>query len=153
MERIQFVPFLPAHLGLLQLQAAQAISQMSGQNMIDSPEYALMLSVPGLAETCMIDGRPAGAAGVIPYWPGRALSWALDGAMTPRAWVRATKRAIRALDRAHAMGYRRLEASVRDGFDAGHLWARRLGFTAEFDTPMKFWGPDGADYWPYVRIA
>lgn len=46
-------------------------------------------------------------------------------------------------------GFRRVQASVLVGFDAGVRFIEKLGY--EREGIMKAWGPDGSDYFLYAR--
>ena len=45
---------------------------------------------------------------------------------------------------------KRVELTVRSGFEPGLRWARMLGF--EHEGKMKSWAPDGHDYDLFARI-
>ncbi len=87
-------------------------------------------------------------AGVLVLWEGRGLGWSVLG----RSWrrhARAITGAVKAfLD---TSPIRRIEVGVRCDHEAGHRWARRLGFKLECGR-MKAWGADGLDYALYARV-
>ena len=65
--RIEIVPYEPAHLEALQVQAVQ-----DGERMIAEPE-----GLEGrLSRTVLCGGELAACAGIAPVWPGRAFAWA-----------------------------------------------------------------------------
>lgn len=142
--RIYFRPFEPAHLGLLDLPAAE-------RGPVNAGEWAAFLA-PAFTWTGFVEGRVVGCAGLVPQWPGRAQAWLLVGPALPRrAWPAITAKVAAILDAGHAAGFRRIEATVVDGFAPGHRWIRRLGFRAE--GLMRGYGPDGRDHWLYARLA
>lgn len=98
-----------------------------------------------------VDGVVVGAAGVAPIWPGRGICWALIGDVPRRAWPAITRHIEAELPKLEAMGFRRLEASVLDGHEAGHRWIKRLGFNSPHKA--EAFGPDGASHWLYARLA
>lgn len=97
--------------------------------------------------TGVVDGQPIICAGTIQQWGSRHIAWAylsLDTGPHMR-WI--TRQVLRNL--AGVKG--RIESTVRMDFEAGHRWAKLLGFHVE--TPcMKAYGPHGEDFVGYVRI-
>lgn len=94
------------------------------------------------------DGAVVGAAGIYPIWHGRAICWALLGANAGPYFVqihRAVKRFLA------IQQFRRLECTVDCGFDAGHRWARMLGFKREAER-MQAFDAAGRDHALYARI-
>lgn len=145
--RLDFVPFRPEHLGWLRLQAAQAYLQP----LMSEPEYGVSLTGP-YAWSAMLRDRPVACAGILPQWPGRAIAWALlTRELGPRQFLRAHHKVAAVLRAAHAAGIRRIETTVDAGFNAGHRWARALGFRPE--GLMRAYSPDGRDHLLYGRIA
>jgi hypothetical protein len=98
--------------------------------------------------TAAVDGTPIAVAGTMQLWSGRHMAWAH---MTPATgphmlWI--TQATLRNLERVSG----RVELTVRSDFDAGHRWAKMLGFRVE--TPrMESYGPTGVDHVGYVRIS
>lgn len=148
--RVEFIPFEPAHLASLNLQASQASLQPWLAVLAGQPEQLAARVVPGWWWTGTIDGAVVGCAGVMPRWLGCATAVAMLGEIPPTAWVRVTGLVRHVLREVHRHGYRRVEASVEDGFDAGHRWAAALGF--EREGLMRAYAPDGADCWLYARV-
>ena len=94
----------------------------------------------------------AGCAGILPQWPGRAIAWALlTRELTARHFLRVHHKVLNVLLGAHGRGARRIETTVDAGFDAGHRWARALGFSPE--GLMRSYSPEGRDHVLYARIA
>ena len=91
----EVTPFKSAHFAAIQLQTAQMyLSEMVTQEHIDVLERAP-------SYTALLDGKPIGAAGVIPIETGRALAWSF------------------------------IEMTVDCDFPEAHRWAKMLGFTME----------------------
>jgi hypothetical protein len=96
--------------------------------------------------TGVVDGRPVACAGFMPQWPGRTIAWAYLNANSGPHMLFVTRAVRKALDKVKG----RIEFAVRRDFDAGHRWARLLGFDVETYV-MKAYGPDGEDVTSYVR--
>lgn len=145
---IEFLPYRPEHLGALALQPAQA----AWRDKMLRPGYAASLA-NGHAWTgrCQMSGRLLGSAGFVPQWPGRAVAWALFGAIPPASWPRVVAKIRGELAALHCGGYRRIEAQVARGFAPGCRLAHLLGF--EVEALAEGWGPDGGDYFLYRRLA
>lgn len=144
---MEFIPFKPEHLAALRLQAAQA----SLQPLLAKREYGTALAGPD-TWTGLIDARVVGCAGILPQWPGRAIAWALlTRELTARHFLRVHHKVLDVLLGAHRRGTRRIETTVDAGFDAGHRWARALGFAPE--GLMRGYSPEGRDHVLYARLA
>jgi ribosomal protein S18 acetylase RimI-like enzyme len=90
--------------------------------------------------------------GIQPSWRGRAEGWTLSSpAATARHWGRMLGPAIETLDRAHAAGYRRIEAVVDGEHAEGLRWVTRLGF--EVESLMEAYDPNGRDCFMCKRIS
>jgi len=144
---LEFIRFEPAHLGALRLQAAQAYLQP----LLLKPEYGAALTGPD-TWSGLLDGRIVGCAGILPQWPGRAIAWALlSHELCGRHFLRAHHQVLNVLRSAQHGGMRRIETSVDAGFNAGHRWARALGFRPE--GLMRAYSPEGRDHVLYACIG
>ncbi|HEV2673379.1 MAG TPA: hypothetical protein VGV37_02490 [Aliidongia sp.] len=145
---MRFVPLTPGLLALMPV----AEHLKGAASMMSSPEAAAMACQPGLGLALLDGGRIVGAAGILPFWQGRALCWFLPGLwMERRHYARALHRCRQQLRALAAEGYRRLECSVVVGHAEGLHWAQRLGFKSE--GRMRAYGPDGGDHWLMAWIA
>lgn len=144
---LDFIPFAPGHLAILQLQAAQAYLQA----LVAKPEYGAAMAGPH-AWSGLRDGKIVGCAGVVEQWAGRAICWALLGRdIRTGDFLRVHHKVTAVLGSVHREGTRRIETSVDAAFDAGHRWVRALGFAPE--GLMRCYSPDGRDHVLYARIA
>lgn len=111
-----------------------------------TPEYARELA-KSPAKTGFIDGQIVGIAGVVPVWEGRAFAWSyLD--VTAALHMLALTRAVRSyLD---TLPVNRIEMTVICGFEAGHRWAKMLGF--ELEAPIMREFHPGVDCSLYARV-
>ena len=143
---VEFVPFVPGHLAVLRLQAAQDLLQP----LLADPAYGVSIAVPGLSWSGITDGSVIGCAGILPQSPGRAIAWALIGSIPARDWVAVTGMVRRQIAEARRHGLWRIEAVVRADFPAGRRWVEALGFACE--GLMRAYGPDRSDCYLYARV-
>lgn len=120
-----------------------------------STERAL---APGIAEVlaqhnswALIDpeGAVRGVGGTIEQWPGRHTAWVFLDTKLGRHLIRAARLCKAAL----AAPAGRIEATVREDFEAGHRMARFFGMEVE-NPPGRLlaYGPDGETHIQYVRF-
>lgn len=96
-------------------------------------------------------GRVVGAGGVIPDLMPRATAWfMIDPSLPDRVLALARRQCRAVIARAHAQGFRRIEAHVHERFVAGWRFAERLGFELESHSPC--WLPDGSGVFTFARI-
>lgn len=146
MPRIEIVPFTPGHyMALLQSGTVQGSASLSR-----AEQAARIHATGGPAYTALIDGWPAGAAGLLLYpWSGAAYGWsmlALDG--RPHIWSlwRALHRGL--AEHVAALDLRRIETFIPEWWSVGHRWLTHLGFVHEGD--MKQYGASGETYSRYA---
>ena len=139
------VPFKPEHLQQIDLQAEQSVAR----DYLGNVEYAQSLAMHE-GWTVVVDDKIIACAGYIRVWGERVQAWAVISAtIGPAGMLLLTKAALRGLK----LRTGRIECYVASGFDAGHRWARMLGFTLETPEPMRQWLPDGSDASQYSRIS
>lgn len=88
------------------------------------------------------------AAGVVSIYKDRGVAWAFLGAKAGPYMPRLTAK-VRSVLNAQPM--KRIEMLVDYDFEAGHRWAKVLGFKVEAER-MRFSGYYGNDETMYVRI-
>ncbi len=97
--------------------------------------------------TGVADGEIVACAGTIRLWQGRYQAWAHMSEKTGKHMRWLTREVRRNLDGLKG----RIEMTVQHDFEAGHRWAKLLGFTVETPLMPKF-GPDGSAHTGYVRF-
>jgi hypothetical protein len=147
---MRFVPFHPDHLAVLQLQEIQALEQEHLRDPKNLGALAAYIHHPPFAWSGEVHGLIVGSAGLIPMWPGRAIAWALIGAIPPSCWPAVTRKVQAVLAAAHAQGYWRIEASCLAGFKQGERFLGLLGFKPE--GLMEAYDPAARSNWLYARI-
>ena len=138
----EVIPFKSAHFAAIQLQTAQMyLSEMVTQEHIDVLERAP-------SYTALLDGKPIGAAGVIPIETGRALAWSFISHTGPKTFLKCHRAVKKFLDGCHAP---RLEMTVDSEHTEAHRWAKMLGFTMEEEHTTAH-VPAGHDCALYARV-
>lgn len=137
--------FRPEHLKALQLQPSQAAFSLE----IVKPGYAEMLQEGGPAFTAKDGDNVIACAGVAEVWTGRAMAWALISEQAGRHFLGIHRAVDGFLKQAQ---YRRIEATVDDGFDQAHRWMRMLGFQCETPDGMPGFLPDGGRSFLYAKV-
>jgi hypothetical protein len=136
--------FRPAHLDRLRLQPAQA---HFGAELL-KPGYADMLR-QGSSFSAVAGDDVLACAGVSEVWEGRAVAWALVSEAAGRHMLGIHRATAGFLAQA---AYRRIEATVDEGFEAAHRWLRLLGFSCETPAGMRGFNPDGRNSFLYARV-
>lgn len=139
------VPFLSVHLDDVSLQEGQ-------QEMVEYLEqdgYAEMLESIDGSYSVFNDGILMGCGGLANQGNGRALAWTLITAKCEGYNMIEVTRIVK--DAIVNSDYRRIEAIVKDGFEAGHKWMRLLGFRLETENGMVNWFQDGTKGFLYAR--
>jgi hypothetical protein len=135
-------PFRAIHADLLFAGGVQA-SQVSL-----SPASGISLAgLPGCALTARADGRVIMCGGLVPFAPWLGTLWAILSKDAGPHMVTLYKSTLRFLD---AQPYRRLEASVPQGFAAGCRFLELLKFSPE--GVLEAYDEDGRDHLRYARI-
>ena len=135
------VPYLPEHLGQIDVQDAQV------GTFPDTQEYSERLLGAGPCWSLLdAQGIPLACAGLWIPWEGRGVLWAILGRDTPMLDL------TRAAQKMFAeIGVRRLEFFVEVSFQQGHRWALMLGFQAE--GTMRAFDTIGRDYILYSKVS
>lgn len=111
------------------------------------PDEVLESMERGDSWTGVVDGDIVACAGTVQQWPGRYVAWAYLGLNSGphMRWI------TRETDKHLSKMKGRIELTVREDFDAGHRWAKLLGF--EVETPrLRRYGPAGENHVGYVRV-
>lgn len=96
--------------------------------------------------TAVVDDEPIACGGTVLIWPGRNSAWAYLNVKSAQHMLFLTRCAEIVLAKAQG----RIEMTVRIDFDAGHRWARMLGFHIE--TPyLVAYGPEHEPHRGYLR--
>ena len=144
MTQIEYRPCKQEHLALIRPQEHDRSLLASYM----SPEFKDMLE-GSFAVSAWVDGKPVGAAGVIPLHGDCALAWAMLGA-DAGPHLRGITRAVRkALD---ISPYQRIEMRVLYDFEEGHRWAKLLGFGEPEAARMRKSSTRGFDETLYARV-
>lgn len=136
-------PYRPEHLRSLLLQPAQAF--LAGSLDVAATERIRSLSD---ARTALVGDRVLGCGGVMELQPGHGMAWAILAQGIGHHMTAVTRASRAFMD---SKGMRRIEMHVKDDFEAGHIWARLLGFTDETPNGMAEWRP-GENYHLYSRV-
>jgi len=143
---MRVVAFRPEHVRTLELQEAQRyfVGDISGE------AYGRMLAQSPYAFTALDGDRVIACSGCVEIWDNRAMAWALISKDAGRNMVGVHKAVAGFLAGAK---WRRIEATVDVGFEAGMRWLTMLGFECETpDRPMRAYRPDGGDCYLFSRI-
>lgn len=134
-------PFQLDDLKALRLQPAQAHCMATITDDILAAHEALD------AYTLRVDGEVMAVAGLMHFWPGRAMGWSYIG-VRAGSHMRPLTRVVQSyLERC---GVRRVECYVDPTFDAGLRWAEMLGFKRE--ALLEGFLPDGRDQVLFARV-
>lgn len=145
MTHLEFRPFLPGHLAVLQAQPAQQLEQVG---MLE-PHYVERLA-SNTAFGAWLGPRIVAAGGIVTLRPGEfAVGWCLFSSRAAPHMVAITRRAIAMLDEHPCT---RIEMSVNANIPTGGRWAVALGFTLETPTPLRKRGVGGQDQMIYARV-
>ena len=137
--------FRPEHVRALELQQAQRYfaGTLSGE------DYGRMLASAGQSFTALEGDRVIACSGCMEIWDNRAMAWALVSKDAGRHMLGVHRAVAGFLAGAK---WRRIEASVDVGFEAGMRWMALLGFKQETPEPMRAYRPDGGDCYLFARI-
>lgn len=142
---MNIVAFRPEHVRALELQQAQRY--FAGE--VSGLEYGQVLASSGQAFTALDGDRVIACSGCVEIWDNRAMAWALVSKDAGRHML-GVHRAVSGF--LSAAKWRRIEATVDVGFDAGMRWMALLGFHQETREPMRAYRPDGGDCYLFARV-
>jgi len=127
MSDVYFTRCYAPHIRLVQAR----IEQKDDRVFMLRPEILEVLASNSFAISAHIAGRCVGAAGVVNLWPGRDACWMLLSdikSLSHRNKLSIIRKIKAVLD---VWPTPRVEASVLCDFEAGHRFARVLGFVCE----------------------
>lgn len=102
----------------------------------------------GVCYTVIARGVPVLCGGILEHWENRGEAWLVFGMPKTEDFIFL----YRAVDRfLKASKLRRIEMVVDFNFDAGHRWARLLGFKKEADRLVAY-RPNGGDVSLYGMV-
>ena len=135
-KMLDFVDFIPDHLERIKIRSAQ-----DGER----PK-----SIRGPAVTILSDGEPLAIFGWYFICPGVVQIWAFvsEGVSEHKKSFHKACKAFLA-NGIGPVGARRIQFSVRCGFQQGWRWAKALGFRCE--GVMEQYAPDGQPCWLFAR--
>lgn len=142
---IRVEPFQPWHFRAISLQPAQAhLAPMAEDDV-----WGENVAKAGPGYTAMLGDIPLAAAGICPQWDNRAMAWAVLSSSACLHMLEITRAVRRFLD---CRQEHRIEAQVKTNFEAGHRWARMLGFKREGTMRAYCYGED-FDLYARIREA
>jgi hypothetical protein len=141
-------PFLPHHVREFKAQIRQ-IAEFEHVKALEESGW-FRVAAQSHAWTGFNGTGVLGFAGLIPHWQGRAVAWCVLGDGVSRRNIVAVHSAVtRGVTDAFSEGIERIEMTVDADFEAGHRWARLLGFTVEGRMRRYF---NGRDHFLYARV-
>lgn len=136
---IDVVPFKAEHLRTLTPQPEQQ----------DEWAYAVEAGMEGNGWSVQKNGKSLACGVLVALGDGRAAVQAFVGADAGPYMTKILRVTVRALRMAP---YRRVEATVVEGFVAGDRLMRMLGFELETPKGMRMFGPNGETHMLYARV-
>lgn len=144
-------PFQPWHLEKMAPQSEQLPEVELLRNI--TPDQWSKITRQGLTFSAIDGDRIIFCCGLIPKWHGRAQGWTVFADNITRREMLFIHRMSKILleQWQSSEEFRRIETTVRAEFDAGHRWAKMLGFHPE--GLMSLYDPLGRAYVLYSRIC
>ncbi len=145
---MDIIPFETKHAEYILTQ------QLNAKELYLRPEhrqYALYLQQSGMSFTALINNKPIAAGGIYLLWDNVAEGWVMA---TNDVWQHSIIMARHFRKKTDVLietsKIKRLQTTVKANFKLGQRFAEWLGF--EKEGLMKYYGPDGSDYYRYARI-
>lgn len=138
---LDIVPLEPWHIEVLHSEG-----RIDGT--VYNSQYANYLCKAGPAVAVLLNGRIAGAGGILELWGSVAEGWSLITDFLrehPIALVKAFKAFFNTCPK-----YKRLQITVEEDFETAQVFAEYLGFTPE--GRMEYYSPTGKTHILYSRI-
>lgn len=114
---------------------------MSGLNWYVK-DYTTQIATPEMSYSLEVDDQIIGCAGVLPVWNGVGEAWTMLSERVRKEFSLTMHREVRRImiDVCERKKLHRLYCHVLTSYDAGHRWAKALGFKNE--GTMKYFGPN-----------
>ena len=145
---MDIIPFKSSHAEFILSQ------QLNVEELYLKPEhrkYAQYLERVGMSFTALMNDKPIAAGGIYMLWDGVAEGWVMATKDVWRCRVSMAKNFKQKFDvLVETTKVKRIQTNVKANFKLGHRFAEWLGF--EKEGLMKYYGPDGSDYFRYARI-
>jgi len=132
----------------LNLDALMVLLKKNGTNELCSDDVDV-LKKNRISWAIYDDERPVMCGGITQYWQGRGEAWAVFDPDCRKQFLGIHKITKRLLLES---GVKRIEASVKIGFDHGHRWIKALGFKLDAEL-LKSYLPDGSDVSLYSMVG
>lgn len=139
--------YTPDHAAAIQLRAADQ-AFVDGLGPMAIPIAMGLARHPGI--TLLAGAQVVACGGVVIIWPGVGEAWMRTSPLIerhPLAVLRLTKQFLASA--VAGLKLRRLQCTVRKGYEPAIKWAERLGFSSE--GVLRGFGPDGEDYIMFSR--
>lgn len=142
---ISYMPFKAEHIKAMRIQEAQCWVGMFEESwpVFESLEQHW-------SNTVLKDGKPILCGGVIEHWSNRGGLWAIVSKDCGPASFITVHRLVSMF--INSLPYPRLEFHVDVEFEAGHRWAKALGFDVEAPR-LRAYQPNGRDAVLYARVT
>lgn len=135
--------FIPPDLMMMALQPQQRAIRAE----VATPRYAAELAAHGESFTVTDGPDIIAVIGLIRQWDGCERAYALLSDKAGPSMLSITRQVRAYLEKCTV---RRVEAAVQRNFEAGHRWARLLGFQPE-GWMRKYWNDEDAMLYARVR--
>ena len=148
MSKIEFIPFENEHAHYI---LDKGLNQELLELRPEHRKYAYYLKEIGMSFTGMYNNKPIAAGGVFPLWEGVAEGWVLATKEInnfPITFSKVIKQRCNMLLKNN--NFKRFQTSVKADCKVAIRFAKFLGL--EEEGLMKNYGPDGADFYRFVRI-
>jgi hypothetical protein len=141
----KFVPFEAWHMDALRVTdsvdgfSAEVVDEYTAARLEQCNSWTLFNG----------EGYVIACGGTIEEWKGRHIAWVYNTQKASECMLKITRLVKQGVEPIKG----RIEMTVRVDFEAGHRWAKLLGF--EIENPpgiLKQYGPLGEDHIAYVRI-
>jgi len=143
------VPFNPKHVYSIELKPFEVEYV---ENIPNYYECVIDNAMPGFSWTFICQGRPTAIFGVRPLWSTNFEMWMIPGEGIEKNAIAVLRGARHIIDGIVAeFDVLRLQITVRCENEIAYKFAKRLGFKVE--SVMRYFGPEGADYYLMTRIT